>query len=565
MMTGLLKRATLTIAVLTLIAGCSGQDGSGTTVNDSNPFALEAEPASDVAANRKQRAARPTSGRPERPGNPPRKGKQTAAAVRASRSAPRSATADARSDDLSATTVVDSGEPVVANTPSQSRVQEHPLVGQTAPVFQLGRLDGTLFRLEDHQTRDIVVVDFWTTWCKPCVEAFPVLEGIAADYRNVGVEFCSVNVEQDSHVVRDFLTQRRLQGGVALDLEGKVADSFDVETFPTLVLIDKEGMIRRVHVGEVRNLNAILRGELDALLDGKELAAIPVLQSDEDAAHPQAEVAGSARLQEDVQHEPAEYLLHLSSGREIDVGEIFRQDGRDYQQRLATAMRGSRHVRINYDDGSPSVLVGQLGGRLHGPTAAFYDTGRTMAFLNFSRGKRDGTVFTWDSESRPVVFEQYENGKRDGIRCLFKACCPECKDGHIWLVEEWSDDELVHRHLVPDDGQPVTLGADGSGGSHDRPTGEVASSTEDPESSVEPIEDAHASIEDELQEALNELADYEKTLDQGERQLQQSLANFNRIQARRQRAARAQARAKAARRGGFAMRSRGLRIRACFT
>lgn len=152
------------------------------------------------------------------------------------------------------------------------RERVSPLVGQEAPAFELELLGGGTAKLEDHRNRDIVMVDFWATWCGPCVREMPVLAEVAAEYRGKGVVFYAVNQGEEPETVQEFLDKSKLDIAVPLDTESAVADSYGVEGIPTLVLIDKKGTVAAVHVGYHPQIGEILRQELDALLEGKDLA-----------------------------------------------------------------------------------------------------------------------------------------------------------------------------------------------------------------------------------------------------------------------------------------------------
>jgi len=146
-----------------------------------------------------------------------------------------------------------------------------PLLGKPAPDLSLNRLEGEPFRLKDHRDTSLVVLDFWATWCGPCVQELPILAEVAKEYQGKGVVFCAVNQREKAEKVRKFLKENTLQIDVALDAEGEAGASYHAEAIPMLVLIDKKGTVRAVHVGFEPGIKATLKKELDALLAGKEL------------------------------------------------------------------------------------------------------------------------------------------------------------------------------------------------------------------------------------------------------------------------------------------------------
>jgi peroxiredoxin len=155
----------------------------------------------------------------------------------------------------------------------EHREQRSPLVGQPAPDIALKLLDGGQWQLKNEQGKRLVMIDFWATWCGPCVRELPLLAEVAAAYRDKGVAFYAINQQEEAGTIREFLEKRKIDVPVALDSHGAAADSYGVQGIPFLVLIDKKGIVQSVHVGYSPQITTILKEELDALLAGKDLAA----------------------------------------------------------------------------------------------------------------------------------------------------------------------------------------------------------------------------------------------------------------------------------------------------
>lgn len=147
----------------------------------------------------------------------------------------------------------------------------HRLLGSQAADFELDTLTGEKFKLSA-QSGKVVVLDFWATWCGPCVAALPKITATTAKYKEKGVVFYAVNEGEEASIVREFLTAQKLQTPVLLDTESKVGELFGVEGIPQTVIIDKAGKMQVIHVGAGPDIGEKLAKELDEVLAGKQLA-----------------------------------------------------------------------------------------------------------------------------------------------------------------------------------------------------------------------------------------------------------------------------------------------------
>lgn len=149
----------------------------------------------------------------------------------------------------------------------------HPLLGKVAPPVNLENLEGKPVDLARHLGKEIVILDFWATWCGPCIAAMPEVNAAAEKFADRGVARYFVNLQEDAETIRAFLKEQKLEVPVALDVEGAVAAEYGVTGIPQTVIVGKDGKVQVVHVGFSDNLQKELTAELDALLAGKDLAA----------------------------------------------------------------------------------------------------------------------------------------------------------------------------------------------------------------------------------------------------------------------------------------------------
>lgn len=129
-------------------------------------------------------------------------------------------------------------------TPSQD---DSAMIGQPAPGFALPDLAGNEFGLEQARG-NVVLIDFWATWCPPCLRALPHIQAIHARFEGKGLIVLGINNE-DPAKVSQFATEKGLTFRTLSDPSGGVFDAYGVEGIPTTVLIDAEGVVRRVYVG----------------------------------------------------------------------------------------------------------------------------------------------------------------------------------------------------------------------------------------------------------------------------------------------------------------------------
>ena len=141
------------------------------------------------------------------------------------------------------------------------------LIGKTAPDFELPMLDGTTFRLSDHQDK-IVVLDFWATWCGPCVMALPDYIAATSKFEESKVIFVAVNLQESSDEIRTFLSDKQLSPRVALDRSSAVAPTFQVSGIPHTVILGLGNIIEDVHIGYQPGSGETMQTTLQQMLDG---------------------------------------------------------------------------------------------------------------------------------------------------------------------------------------------------------------------------------------------------------------------------------------------------------
>jgi thiol-disulfide isomerase/thioredoxin len=147
------------------------------------------------------------------------------------------------------------------------------LIGNPAPDFSAAMLNGEPFRLKD-QIGQVVLLDFWATWCGPCLAELPMLLRIADEYKDQGVVLYTINGGEEPATIHSFLKKNGAEMNVVLDSTGEISDKYNVNGIPQLVLIDRSGNVKQIHVGYNPRMNGELRRELDQLVTAAKPAAL---------------------------------------------------------------------------------------------------------------------------------------------------------------------------------------------------------------------------------------------------------------------------------------------------
>ena len=122
------------------------------------------------------------------------------------------------------------------------------LAGQPAPDFALKSSSGKNLRLSEYRG-DVVMVNFWATWCGPCRQEMPLLDELYSRYQRVGFSLLGVNIDDNSTKAMDMVSELGVNFPVLFDSRKEVSKLYQVEAMPVTVLIDREGTVRYVHHG----------------------------------------------------------------------------------------------------------------------------------------------------------------------------------------------------------------------------------------------------------------------------------------------------------------------------
>jgi peroxiredoxin len=118
--------------------------------------------------------------------------------------------------------------------------------GAAAPQFSLAARGGQNVSLAQYKGQ-VVMINFWASWCGPCRQEMPLLESIYKKYNKLGFTMLGVNVEPDSNAANAWLKETPVSFPILYDTESKVSKLYDVAGMPTSVIIDRAGKVRLIH------------------------------------------------------------------------------------------------------------------------------------------------------------------------------------------------------------------------------------------------------------------------------------------------------------------------------
>ena len=134
-----------------------------------------------------------------------------------------------------------------------------------APDFALKADNGRNLRL--HELRgEVVMINFWATWCGPCRDEMPKLDQLYRQYQKTGFAVLGVNIDDNSVNARSMAKKLGVTFPVLFDKDKQVSKLYKVDAMPSTVLIDRDGKLRYLHRGYKPGYEAIYQTEIRELL-----------------------------------------------------------------------------------------------------------------------------------------------------------------------------------------------------------------------------------------------------------------------------------------------------------
>ncbi|MEP7083913.1 MAG: TlpA disulfide reductase family protein [Betaproteobacteria bacterium] len=140
-----------------------------------------------------------------------------------------------------------------------------PWTGGPAPQLALRDLAGQPVKLSDFKGK-VVVVNFWATWCAPCLEEMPSMQRLREKFSLAGLEVLAVNFQEAQPKIEAFLKKRPLKLTILRDQDGSARTAWGVRVFPTSFVIDTDQRIRYTVTGDVDWTSSKVESQIRELL-----------------------------------------------------------------------------------------------------------------------------------------------------------------------------------------------------------------------------------------------------------------------------------------------------------
>lgn len=144
-------------------------------------------------------------------------------------------------------------------------------VGNAALEFSLPDLQG---KSQILPKGDVILLNFWATWCPPCRQEMPSMVELSKKYAAKGLKVVAVSVDRDAKALKNFVAEYKLPFLVLHDIDSAVAQSYGVYRYPETFLIDRNGHVQAHLIGAIEWMSAPIQKKIEDLLNDKDLATI---------------------------------------------------------------------------------------------------------------------------------------------------------------------------------------------------------------------------------------------------------------------------------------------------
>lgn len=146
------------------------------------------------------------------------------------------------------------------------------VLGQSIISYSLNDINGNEIKLSEIQGDKLTVLDFWATWCKPCIKSIPKLIELSEEFKDSGVNFIGINEDspRNSSKIKPFSYSIGIPYPVLLDSDQELMNELLINSLPTLVILNSNAEIVFTHIGYTNGDKALLQKTINKLLNEKE-------------------------------------------------------------------------------------------------------------------------------------------------------------------------------------------------------------------------------------------------------------------------------------------------------
>ncbi len=157
---------------------------------------------------------------------------------------------------------------LVINIHAQEQEEQ---TGVNAPEFKLENIDGDYVSLKDELGDGPVLLSFWATWCKPCIEEMTKYKELYENYKDKGLKVLAISIDDEKTVakVKPFAKSKKYPFTILLDSNSDVARKYYAQNVPYSVLLDKSGKIVYTHLGYMKGDELKMQNKVDELVNSK--------------------------------------------------------------------------------------------------------------------------------------------------------------------------------------------------------------------------------------------------------------------------------------------------------
>ena len=123
-----------------------------------------------------------------------------------------------------------------------------PARQKLAEDFTLATPSGATFKLSEHRGK-AVMINFWATWCPPCLKEMPAMERLYRQHKDAGFEMVAVSVDTDADKVKPYIAEHKFTFRVVLDPTMALANTYGVRALPSSFIVDRKGALAALAIG----------------------------------------------------------------------------------------------------------------------------------------------------------------------------------------------------------------------------------------------------------------------------------------------------------------------------